>query len=71
MTNLFFVKLNLYLKSLLLSNLNFMDTLSELKKEMTKRTEYYRNWERANRDRRNEYHRNLYRLKRDQIRMEV
>ena len=27
---------------------------------MGKRTEYYRNWERANRERRNEYHRNLY-----------
>ena len=36
-----------------------------------KRTEYYCEYERKNRDRRNAYHRELYRLKRDQLKMNI
>lgn len=61
------------LENIRYKNKSYTDILREcnlLKDENEKRTEYYRNWERSNRERRNEYHRMLYRLKRDQIKME-
>lgn len=42
-----------------------------LEEEKIKRTEYYREWERAHRAERNEYHRRLYRLKKEQIQLNI